>query len=267
MENVFGSCRLLLPPASCSWFRLEVETNAEPNLSRAQGARGDQKRIEERPALLRRRSGSKRVEVYEFAAEAVDSFVEHVVKLYYRTQPHVVAQAKLARNIQVEAKLTGTESIVARQVSSLAGCGQRKGIQDCRVERVARSTPMQLPGVALEDWPIVTDVIQVAVSATDRNVEWRSRGEPQNRLQAHVAEITRHIKRTEKNEAVPPIEQATRAFGEKVAGYQRVGSVHNAIVSQMRKYIGSTKGETEVLGSFEPLAKLERQAVVETIAG
>ena len=92
--------------------------------------------------MLGRRSGREGVKVYEFAAEAVDGFVEHVVKLHYRTQPQVFAQAKLARNIQVEEKLSRTVSGVARQVSGLADSGQRKGIQDCRVERVARTTPM-----------------------------------------------------------------------------------------------------------------------------
>ncbi len=113
-----------LPPAP--GLGLEVETNAEPNLSRAQGTRGDEKRIEERPTLLRGRSGREGVKVYEFAAEAVDSFVEHVVKLHYGTQPHTFAQAKLARNIQVEEKLTGTVSGVARQGSGLTDSGQRK---------------------------------------------------------------------------------------------------------------------------------------------
>jgi len=156
------SCLLLLVVVL-----LEVETHAEPNLSRAQGARGDKKRIEECPTLLGRRSGREGIKVYEFAAEAVDSFVEHVVKLNYGTQPHVFAQAKLARNIQVEEKLTGAVSGIARQGSGLADSGQRKEIQNCRVERVARSTPMQQPGVAGKDWPIVADVIEVAVSATD----------------------------------------------------------------------------------------------------
>jgi hypothetical protein len=131
------SCLLLLVVVL-----LEVETHAEPNLSRAQGARGDKKRIEECPTLLGRRSGREGIKVYEFAAEAVDRFVEYVVKLHYRTQPHMFGQAKFPRNIQVEEKLTRTVSGVARQVSGLADSGQRKGIQDCRVERVARTTPM-----------------------------------------------------------------------------------------------------------------------------
>ena len=66
---------------------------------------------------------------------------------------------------------------------------------------------------------------------------------------------------------MPPVKQATCAFGEKVAGYQGVGSVHNAIVRQMRKCIGGPEGESEIGCSFEPLAKFERQAVVETVAG
>src|SRR6185295_1825086 len=120
---------------------------------------------------------------------------------------------------------------------------------------------------AREDWPIVTHVIEVAVSATDRNVEWRSRAESHHRRQAQLAEITRHIKCPGKNEAVPPVKQAACAFGEKVAGNQGVGSVHNAIVRQMRKCIGRPEGESEVRCSFEALAKFERQTVVETVAG
>src|SRR4029077_5429197 len=132
MSNDKWKMSWFLPPApaACSWFYLEVETDAEPNLSRAQGARGDQKRIEERSTLFGRRCGSEGVEVYEFTTEAVDSFVEHVVKLHYRTQAHVFAQAKLTRDIQVEEKLTGSLSGVARQISCLADSGQRKEIQD-----------------------------------------------------------------------------------------------------------------------------------------
>ena len=64
-----------------------------------------------------------------------------------------------------------------------------------------------------------------------------------------LAEITRRVERSGENKAMAAVEQAARALAEKVAGDKRVGSVHDAVVSQMRKCVGGaeTKSRSSLL--------------------
>ena len=92
--------------------------------------------------MFRRCSRRKGIEVDELAAEAEDRFVEHVIKLDCRAQPHLFAQTKFAGDVEVEEKLAGTLTGVARQVSRLADGRQGKQIQDRRdrLDRRARAS-------------------------------------------------------------------------------------------------------------------------------
>ena len=120
--------RNALPHGRATAPTLEIKANAQTNLARAEGARGHEKRVEECLPLRRRRGRSEGVEVDEFAAEAEDRFVQHIVKLHYRTKPQMFTQAKLTRDIQIKEKLPRSLAGVTRQVSGLADSGPRKEI-------------------------------------------------------------------------------------------------------------------------------------------
>src|SRR6266508_4446319 len=122
-------------------------------------------------------------------------------------------------------------------------------------------------GVAGKNWTIVSDVVKIAISAADGNVERRPRCQAQDWRAAHFAEIARRVKASGKNKAMTTIQQAARPLAVEVSGYQSVGSIHDAVVRQMRKCISRTEGETKVLCLFEAFAKFDGQALVEAIAG
>src|SRR5882724_11911082 len=84
----------------------EIETYSQTNLTRAKGACGHEKCIQEILTLHIGCGRSKRVKVYEFTAEAEDRFVKYIVKLDRGTKTHLLAQTKLARDIQIKEKLS-----------------------------------------------------------------------------------------------------------------------------------------------------------------
>src|SRR6266511_3056546 len=122
-------------------------------------------------------------------------------------------------------------------------------------------------GFAGKNRTIVSDVVKIAISAADGNVERRPRCQAQDWREAHFAEIARRVKASGKNKAMSTVQQAARPLAVEVSGYQSVGSIDNAVVRQMRKCVSRTEGETKVFCLFEALAKFEGQAVIEAIAG
>jgi hypothetical protein len=69
-------CGKALPYRGQDLLFSEVETYSQTQLTRAERARGYQKRIEERLTLLGSCSRSKGIKIYELAAEAENRFVE-----------------------------------------------------------------------------------------------------------------------------------------------------------------------------------------------
>ena len=96
---------------------LEIESYSEPDLSWSHRAGGDEELIKEGLSLRGSRGGAKSVEVDELAAEAEHRCVEHVVEFHAPTQPHLLVEPELARDIQVENKLTRPGACISRQVS------------------------------------------------------------------------------------------------------------------------------------------------------
>ena len=95
----------------------ENESYSEPHLSWSHGAGGDEELIEEGLSLCRGRGRTKRVEIDELAAETEDRSVKHVVEFHAPTHPHLLVQTELARDIQIENKLTGASAGIPRQIS------------------------------------------------------------------------------------------------------------------------------------------------------
>ena len=95
----------------------EIESYSEPNLSWSHGAGRNEELIEEGLSLRRGSGRSKRVEVDELAAETEDRRVKYVVEFHAPTHPHLLVQTELARDIQIENKLTRAIAGIARQVS------------------------------------------------------------------------------------------------------------------------------------------------------
>src|SRR4051812_4376537 len=118
---------------------LKIEPNSEPDLSGPECARRDEEGIQKRLALRGRGGRAQRVEVYELCAEARRSRVEHVVDFDDGAQTHVLREAKLAREGEIEEKGARPEPGVARQVSRLPNGREREGREQRGVERRARS--------------------------------------------------------------------------------------------------------------------------------
>src|SRR5687767_1835246 len=96
---------------------LEIEFYSKPNLPGSHGAGGDEELIEEGLSLCRGRGWTKRVEVDELAAETEDRGVKHVVEFNAPAHAHLLVKPELARDIQIENKLTGASAGVPGQIS------------------------------------------------------------------------------------------------------------------------------------------------------
>jgi hypothetical protein len=159
----------------------EIQTRPKTNLAGAHGARWHQEGIEESLTGRGGRRRAERTEVYELAAKAEHSLVQDVVEFDHGAQPNLVAQLELARHAEIENELARADAGVARQVSGLADRRLRKLIQDRRIDCLARTAPHEGARVAAEKRPVVPDVIEVSIRATEADVERSAGSDPQNR--------------------------------------------------------------------------------------
>jgi hypothetical protein len=123
-------------------------------------------------------------EVDELCAEGVDGFVEQVVEFDSGAQAQAFAEAKLAREIEIESEESGAASGVARKVAGAPDDGQREGCDESRIERFAGTARADRLKIAVEDGAVVADIIEIAVSAAERKVERRARSKTQDRGEA-----------------------------------------------------------------------------------
>ncbi len=94
----------------------EIEAQSEADAAGAQGPCRHKERIEERLALRWRGRRSQRTEVDELSTEGEDGFVEQIIHFNHGAQAHSFANAKLARDAEVEGEQAWTNPGVTRQV-------------------------------------------------------------------------------------------------------------------------------------------------------
>ena len=150
---------------------LKIESQPDPDAARAQGVRRDEERVQEGSALFGARRRTQRGEIDELRAEGEDGFVERVVNLDGRAQGEAFAEAKFARDVEIEGEEGGAAPGVAREISNPPDDGQRERLREFGAERFAGTARAYEPEVAVEVGTVVADVVEVAIRAAEREVE------------------------------------------------------------------------------------------------
>src|SRR5205814_4734501 len=114
---------------------------------------------------------------------------------------------------------------------------------------------------------VVANVVQVAVSAADGDVEGRARSETKDGREIESSEPAWCVERAGEDEAMPTIKETARAFGAKIAGRERVRCVDDAVVNQTRERVSSAERIAETtFAAMKTVAQLNRQSMIETVA-
>src|SRR6266568_6177487 len=155
-----------------------------------------------------------------------------------------IRQRKITGDVEIEEKLARTLTGITWQISRLADSWQGKQVCDSRFGSV-RTPPVQKTGIPAETGPIVSHVVQISICASDRDVEGSPRSDAPDGGELKFTQIGWQVERAGENKPMSSIRKTSGSLTAKVSRCKCVGSIHNAIVGQMREGVGRAEQNSE----------------------